>query len=121
MKPENVVANPPTAASKTWTRERTRRPRAERRTPYRVPCRVRLIDSATGEVRTVTGETVDISSRGMALQIGLDVPIGTWVETLVPKPNGNPLFLCGTVIHSRQTMTAHFEIGVETDRPPTFV
>lgn len=122
MRPQDAVANPPTAAARlARNRDRSGRPRAERRMAYRVPCRVRLIDGLTGEVRTVVGETVNISPRGMALQLGLDVAIGTWVETLVPHPNGDPMFLCGTVVHSRQTLKANFEIGVETDRPETFV
>lgn len=100
---------------------RTRPARAERRTPFRVPCRVRLVDAVTGEVRTVLGETLNLSRRGMALQLAADVPPGTWVETLVPHPTGEPLFLCGTVVHSRRTMAAHYEIGVETSLPRTYV
>ena len=121
MRAQDPVTNPPITSAKTAPRDRARRTRGVRRMPYRVPCRVRLVDAATGEVRTVVGETIEISPQGMALQIGMDVPLGTWVETLVPNPNGDPLFLCGTVVHTRQTMTAHFEIGVETDRPPIYV
>jgi hypothetical protein len=122
MRPQDAVANPPTASTRPACHsERTRQPRAVRRVAYRVPCRVRLIDEVTGEVHTVAGETVNLSRQGMALQVGLDVPIGTWVETLVPHPNGDPMFLCGTVVHSRRTMKAGFEIGVETNRPETFV
>ena len=95
--------------------------RADRRAPYRIPCRVRLVNAETGEVRNVAGETVNLSRRGMAIQVGLDVPIGTWVETLVLHPNGDPMFLCGTVIHTRRTMMANFEVGVKTDHPTTFV
>ena len=100
---------------------RFRAERADRRAPYRIPCRVRLVNTETGEVRTVAGETVNLSSRGLAIQVGMDVPIGTWVETLVLHPNGDPMFLCGTVIHTRRTMTANFEVGVRTDRPTMFV
>jgi hypothetical protein len=122
MRPQDAVANPPTgSARQVSTSERTASPRAGRRMAYRAPCRVRLIDQLTGEVHTVVGETVNLSPQGMALQVGRDVPIGTWVETLVPHPNGDPMFLCGTVVHSRRTMRANFEIGVVTDRPGTFV
>jgi hypothetical protein len=79
------------------------------------------VDPATGEVRSVVGETVNLSRRGMALQLAVDVPLGTWVETLVTHPNNELMFLCGTVIHCRQMMKASFEIGVETSRPTTFV
>jgi hypothetical protein len=87
---------------------------------YRMPCRVRLVDPETGEVRTVVGETVNISKSGMAVQVSLQVPVGTWVETLVPHPNGDPMFLCGKVVRTRRTMTAGFEVGVETGTPPEF-
>ncbi len=92
------------------------------RVPHRVPCRVRLVDRTTGEVRTVVGETLNFSPGGVALQLGIDVPVGTWVETLVPHLHGDPLFLCGTVVHTRRTLHANFEIGVSMneDVPPPF-
>lgn len=79
-----------------------------------------MVDTDTGEVRTVVGETLNLSQRGVALQVSVDVPVGTWVETLVPHANGDPMFLCGTVVHSRRTMVASFEIGVETNHPGAF-
>ncbi len=101
----------------------SRQPREHRRTPYRVPCRVEFRDRATGQARTVVGETVNLSKGGMALQVGVDAAIGTWVETLVPHPNGDPLFLCGTVVHSRRTLASSYEIGVtiRQDAPRAFV
>ena len=121
MNPQPAATTPPTSAGKPATRARTRPARRVRRMAYRVPCRVRLVNPATGEVRTVVGETVNISSGGMSLQIAVDVPIGTWVETLVSHPNGDPMFLCGTVVHSRRTMTTNYEVGVETNGPRTYV
>ncbi len=121
MKSHATITNPPSGSGRTTPRTTPRVARMEPRTPYRVPCRIRLVDSTTGEVRTVVGETVNLSRRGVAFQAGLDVPIGTWVETLVANPHGDPMFLCGTVVHTRRTMAANFEVGVETDRPTTFV
>ncbi len=115
------IANPPSRSRRTAQRAAANLSRVEPRAPYRIPCRVRLVDSTTGEVRTVIGETVNLSRRGMALQIATDVPIGTWVETLVAQPHGDPLFLCGTVVHTRRTLAANYEIGVETNRPTTYV
>ena len=60
----------------------------------------------------MVGETVNLSAGGMAIQVALDLPLGTKVETLVPHADGAPLFLCGTVVHSRRTMRANYEIGV---------
>lgn len=96
--------------------------RAERRVPHRVPCRVRLVDPSTGEIRTVIGQTVNISPSGVAIQVSAAVPVGTWVETLVPHAQGDPLFLCGTVVHCRRTLTANYELGVSVskDAPPAF-
>ncbi|MCK4340728.1 MAG: PilZ domain-containing protein [Phycisphaerae bacterium] len=97
--------------------------RVERRMPHRVPCRVRLVEPTTGEVRTVMGETINLSAGGVAIQVGVDVPVGTWAETLIPHAHGDPLFLCGTVVHSRRTMHAHYEIGIAMSdaAPPAFV
>jgi hypothetical protein len=102
--------------------ERTHSRRVERRTPYRVPCRIRLVDPGSGSVRTVVGETVNLSSGGLAMNVGVETPVGTWVETLVPHPNGDPLFLCGKVVHVRQTMFSNFELGVAIsgEHPPAF-
>ncbi len=117
MDPRAALSCPPSARPAP----RTRPQRAERRTPFRVPCRIRLIDAATGEVRTVLGETLNLSRNGLALQLAADVAPGTWVETLVPHPHGEPLFLCGTVVHSRRTLASGYEIGVETRQPQTYV
>ncbi len=92
------------------------RPRLDPRVPYRVPCRVRLVDVATGEVRAVVGQTVNISSTGLAVQLPIEAPIGTWVETLVLTPAGDPMFLCGHVAHTRRTLASAFELGVTMAR-----
>jgi len=122
MSTRSVTAGPLTHSIKPVPSAPGRPTRVSRRTPYRVPCRVRLVDAATGQARSVVGETVNISSRGVALQVAVDAPIGTWVETLVDHPNGDPLLLCGTVVHSRRTLTSSYELGVTilSDTPPAF-
>ncbi len=109
----------PTTRSRELDRDGRLR-RIARRTPYRVPCRVRLVDPQTGEVRTVAGQTVNISAGGLSLQITVEPDPGTWVETLVPHPNGEPMFVCGRVVHVRRTTAASFELGVETKSPADF-
>jgi hypothetical protein len=96
--------------------------RLQRRVPHRVPCRVRIVEPESGETRTVVGETLNLSPNGLALQISANLRPGTWVETLVPNANGDPLFICGTVVHSRRMLSANFEIGVSMsdDVPPAF-
>ena len=117
--PTRVLAN--FAAPDSNTEQVSRR--LKRRMAHRVPCRVRLMDPLTGELRTVVGETVNLSPEGLALQLGLEVPLGTWVETLVPHAQGNPLFLYGEVVHVRRTLAANFEIGVSVrdETPPAFL
>lgn len=105
----SVIPGTP-AAAKSASQRRT-----QQRTPYRVPCRVKLVNASTGEVRTVVGETVNLSPRGVALQLKADVRPGTWVETMVPHRSGDPLFLCGKVQHVRRTLAETFEIGIEID------
>jgi hypothetical protein len=127
MKPRTTAAKP-AATEPSVVTEKAAAPnekahqRLQRRVPHRVPCRVRLVDPSTGDIRSVVGETVNLSPTGVALQVGMEVPVGTWVETLVPHVHGEPLFLCGTVVHVRRTLTSNFEIGVSMDdeRPPTF-
>lgn len=87
--------------------------------PCRIPCRVRLVDATTGDVRTVVGETLNISNNGVALQVGAEVPLGTWVETMVLHPNGDPLFLSGKTVHVRRAMAAGYELGVALEAPRT--
>jgi len=78
-----------------------------------VPCRVRLVNPTTGEVRSVVGETVDLSTGGLAMHVSVYAPVGTWVETLLPHPSGNPRFVCGRVVRVRRTMSTSFELGIE--------
>ena len=121
MKPP-VLAPPTAHASATVVaREPLQRGSTRPRVPYRVPCRVRLVDPLTSEVRSVVGETLSISHGGMSLQLAVGVPVGTWAETLVLKPNGEPLLLAGTVTHCRRTLAATFELTVRATRPETFV
>ncbi|MBK9119928.1 MAG: PilZ domain-containing protein [Phycisphaerales bacterium] len=94
--------------------------RRETRVPFRVPCRVHLVEPKSGYVRTVLGETLNISRRGISLQLSVNPPVGTWVETLVPHAHGDPVFVCGTVVHSRRTLAHGFEIGVRTAQAPAF-
>lgn len=92
--------------------EHGQRVRTGIRRPYRVPCRIRLVDQQTGHVRTVLGETINLSDGGIAMNVSIDAPVGTWVETLLPHPSGDPMFLCGRVVHCRRTLATSFELGV---------
>lgn len=126
MKTQFVPASPAAgtttaaASGQPFPRQQMTQRRIHRRVPHRVPCRVRLIDTTTGNSHTLCGQTTNISPGGIAIQLGSEVPLGTWVETVVPYNAGEPLFLCGTVVHARRTLTSNFEIGVatENDIPP---
>lgn len=114
--PEQSVTGYPTQGGRKCAR-------GQRRVAHRVPCRVRLYDAHLGQPSAVIGQTTNISTNGLAVQLPRDVPPGTWVETLVPHINGDPLFVCGTVVHCRRVLGDEFEIGVEfTDEspPPVF-
>ncbi|MBU0638384.1 MAG: PilZ domain-containing protein [Planctomycetes bacterium] len=86
--------------------------RETRRTPHRVPCRLRVFDPSTGAITAVCGQTVNISADGLAVWLNTDVPTGTWVEALVPRLEGAPLCLSGTVVRSRRVLTGTFEVGI---------
>ncbi len=114
-------ATPVALANPSGTARTRGRGSAEPRVPYRVPCRVRLVDPVSGEVRNVIGETLNVSRGGMSLQISVNAAVGTWVETMVAHPCGEPMFLTGTVAHCRRTLASSFEIGVRATRPRAFV
>ncbi len=92
--------------------ERGRR-RRQRRAMHRVPCRVRVFESDSAQVRVFCGETVNLSPGGVAVQLGQAVREGTWVEALLPRLTGAPLTVCGTVVHCRRVLTGTFEVGIE--------
>ena len=102
---QNVAAKPSGG-------ERNHR-RGERRIPHRVPCRVSWHDPHSGQNTSLVGQTVNISSSGLSVQLGYEIPTGTWIETLVPHLDDEPIFVCGTVAHIRRVLTGTFEIGIQ--------
>lgn len=84
--------------------------RRERRAVHRVPCRLRLCDDNV----TLVGETVNISSTGLAVHVGCAIPCGTLVEAIVPQFEGDPLRVTGAVVHTRRVLTGTFEVGIHT-------
>ena len=119
----SVEAPPATSAGRLMGRPGTlerKSARASQRTPHRVPCRVKLYDSASGQPTAMVGQTTNLSSSGFAVLLNLDVRPGTWVEALVPHFSGDPMFVCGTVAHTRRILADAYEIGVQFthDSPP---
>jgi hypothetical protein len=84
--------------------------RRERRAVHRVPCRLRLCEDGV----TLSGETVNISSTGLAVHVGCAIPHGTLVEAIVPQLEGEPLRVTGAVVHTRRVLTGTFEVGIHT-------
>lgn len=84
--------------------------RRERRAVHRVPCRLRLCEDDV----TLSGETVNISSTGLAVHVGYAIPHGTLVEAIVPQFEGDPLRVTGAVVHTRRVLTGTFEVGIHT-------
>ncbi len=86
--------------------------RAEKRAAYRVPCRLRWNDPATGaEIRRI-GRTTNISESGVAIQIDHDLAPQTPVEALLPHPKGHSMRVSGVVVHARRVLTSTYEVGV---------
>jgi PilZ domain len=85
-----------------------RRPR-ETRARHRSPCRVRLV--LDGQAAVLSGETVNRSANGLAMLLGVSLPVGTAVEILMAGP-GEAGCVWGRVIHARQVTTGTYEIGV---------
>ncbi len=82
--------------------------------PHRVPCEVWLLDTQTGGRRVLTGQTVNFSASGFAVQVGEPVARGTTVEALLLPALAEPLRLAGAVRHVRRVLTGTFELGIET-------
>jgi len=91
------------------------RERVTRRTPFRVPCRISVFGDPGGGVTHFCGQTVNISAGGLAVQLCTPIPEGTRVEAMVPQPEGDPLYLCGVVQHTRPVLTNTFEVGIRLD------
>jgi hypothetical protein len=86
--------------------------RAARRVPHRVPCRLTVVDPRSPLAATFIGETIDLSSAGLAVRVPHSVPLGTHVEALVPHLTGEPLLVRGMVIRCRRIMHGQYEVAV---------
>lgn len=101
------------AASPTLTHTALRRELREARAAHRVPCRIRAADLRTGQTLILSGETVNLSRSGLAVQLGRDVSAGAEVEAQFIMPDGRPALLLGRVVRSRRVLSGTFEIGIE--------
>jgi hypothetical protein len=108
----NASALTTASATTAATSIDTYRRRAERRVAHRVPCRVRVLNSSTGRVVSVVGQTVNLSVSGLAVQLGCAMVAGTHLEVLLPQLDGEPMRLHGRVVHCRRVLTGTFEVGV---------
>lgn len=90
-----------------------RRRRRARRVPHRVTCRLTTLDAASGETTTLTGRTINLSSGGVAVQLGRCVPVGAMVEIVLSGADGGALRGSGRVLHVRRVLTGTFEIGLK--------
>jgi hypothetical protein len=73
---------------------------------------VRWYDRISGEPTAIVGETVNLSAEGMAVRVGRAPTDGAWIEALLPHVHGEPRFVCGRVMHTRQVLTGTYEIGI---------
>ncbi len=92
----------------------TRNRRTHPRAPHRLPCCVRVFDSEQNTWVAKLGHTVNLSSSGLAVQIGMAMPVGARVEAVLPRFEDDPLSISGHVMHSRRVMTGTFEVGIQT-------
>lgn len=106
----NMPAATPAAPKADASRRRT-----ERRVAHRVPCRVRVSDTARGKSAAELGQTVNLSANGLAVQLGRPMEAGAQVEVLLPHLDGEPTRLQGTVAHSRRVLTGTFELGIQIE------
>lgn len=63
----------------------------------------------------LAGRTINISQRGLSVQVPHSIPEGARVEALVPVLHGDPMRIQGMVIHSRRVMADTFELGIRLE------
>jgi len=85
------------------------------RVSHRVPCRIHVTDPHTGHFESLTGETVNLSRDGVAIQVAHELPPGARVEVVMPGGNGEPVCLFGRVVHTQRILSGTFVIGVQMD------
>ncbi|MCG3126435.1 MAG: hypothetical protein CHACPFDD_01270 [Phycisphaerae bacterium] len=85
------------------------RPR-ERRWSHRAPCVVRVL-SGESSAAEHAGETVNISTGGIAVQIREAIQPGTRIEALVAHAE-QPILVRGYVAHCRRVLAETFEVGL---------
>lgn len=109
MRPQLAVSSRSTPVGSLAFERHTR---GEPRVAHRMPCRVLLTDAETGSRITLAGETLNLSRRGLAVQVGQKIPTGLTVEVLIEAPDGGPSCLVGAVIHSRRVLSGTYELGI---------
>lgn len=82
----------------------------ERRWSHRAPCVVRVL-RADGSETTHTGQTVNVSSGGIAVQIREAIQPGTPIEALVAHAD-QAIRVRGYVAHCRRVLAETFEVGL---------
>ncbi len=89
------------------------RRRARVRTACRVGCALWLRDARTKGRRVLHGYAVNLSTSGLAVQVGEYLPVGTPIESIVLHPMSEPLCNGAAVRHVRRVLSDVFELGIE--------
>jgi hypothetical protein len=87
--------------------------RRERRSPYRVLCRLIVAREADCEWATLIGQTVNVSTSGMAVRVTHELPVGARIRIVIPRQHGEPAIYEGSVAHCDRVLSQTYEIGVE--------
>jgi len=106
-----ISAEQPTVTSISNASDQ-RQQRSQRRIPHRVPCRLSWYDQAAQRCLACVGQTIDISTGGLAVQLAREIPVGTSVEALLPNLAGEPAFLEGVVVRCQRVLAEMFQIGI---------
>lgn len=109
------AARPPTAESARSAAAEPARTRAldrERRVVHRAPCRLQWWNLDSNQPAACVGQTTNLSSRGLAVQISHRLLTGTRVEAYLPSLSGAPTRVIGTVVRCQLILADTFEIGI---------
>ncbi len=85
------------------------------RVAHRVPCTLAVLERGGPGGAVLSGQTVNVSAGGLAVQLGCPLEQGLAVAVVLPGRDGGRRELVGRVVRSRQVNAGTYEVGIRLD------
>ena len=82
------------------------------RLAHRVPCTLAVLEGAGAPAGVLTGQTVNVSAGGLAVQVGCPLDRGARVCVALPGLDGGLARVIGEVVRTRQVNAGTYELGI---------